>query len=179
MLYASTGYFNSGGEVIVDCGDIQNMENLSLLIKNQWIVISPNEYLTPILVDYDGSGTEERGTGMCTLCVKQSYDTYWHIGTMGLMNYYAEFDLDNRQMNVTPLATGNKNEVQTGSRPDNILGTDFWTVLFLSLAIGLVITCIVLLYCAKNCDNNLFPRLNPNKPDKASKAAKKENVTAD
>lgn len=95
------------------------------------------------------------------------------------MNYYVEFDLDNRQMNVTPLATGNKNEVVTGSRPSNILGTDFVTVVLLSSAIGLVLTLLVLLYLAVNCDRNLFPRLNPGKPSSASAVVKKENVTHD
>ena len=120
VLYDSTGYFNADGEIIVDCGDVQNMGNISLLMNNQWMVISPNEYLNPVLVDYDqdADGIKERSTGMCRLCLKQSYDTYWHVGTIALMNYYAEFDLDNRQMNVTPLASGNKGELVTGSRPN-------------------------------------------------------------
>lgn len=69
ILYSSTGYFTASGDVIVDCGDVQNMDNISLLIKNQWIVISPNEYLDEVLVDYDGDGTAERSNGMCKLCV--------------------------------------------------------------------------------------------------------------
>lgn len=138
------------------------------------MTISPTEYLNPVRIDYDADGIAERGNGMCKVCIKQSWDTYWHIGTMALVDYYAEFDLDNRQMHITPLATGNKQEVTTGSTPDNILGVNFFTVLFLSSAIGVTIIATILLCMAVYCDNNLFPRLNPKQ---ANRAVKEANVT--
>ncbi len=52
--------------------------------------------------------SKERLTGMCTLCLKQSADADWHVGTSLLMDYYAEFDYEAKALSLTGLLLGDK-----------------------------------------------------------------------
>lgn len=62
------------------------MQKLSILVNNYWIEISPSDYLTPVRTEF---ATKEVSTGMCRICIKKSWDTFWHIGTSALVGYYA------------------------------------------------------------------------------------------
>ena len=98
VLYSTKGYFTaSDGRTVVDCGDLQTMNQIQLLLNDKWVSISVNNYLIPIYTEFNG---ESRSTGMCTLCVEQSEDMIWHVGTVLLEGYYTQLDIINRQMHI-------------------------------------------------------------------------------
>ena len=81
------------------------MEDIKLLMNDKWAVIQPQHYLTPIRTTFNA---EDRATTMCSLCVKQSSDTDWHVGTSLLMDYYSVFDFENSQLKLTLMMVGTK-----------------------------------------------------------------------
>lgn len=157
LLDYSTGYYvTADGETVVDCGDTQYMQNIQLLVNDHWVEIAQNDYLNVITTEYN---SVQRSTGACRLCLKQSWDRDWHIGTSALMGYYTEFDFDTKQVSFTRLSSGSKLEVISGARPERVLGLNWTTVILLSSAIAFVMFIFVTLCMAVYCDFNLFARL--------------------
>merc|ERR1712003_265390 len=101
------------------------MEDLSLLVNGKWITIAASDYLIPIYDEYD---SRERESGICQLCIKESSTTTWHIGTTALMGYYAEFDITDRTISFTPLASSGKDEVYAEEKPSRNLGINMLKV---------------------------------------------------
>ena len=146
VLEYSTGYyFTSDGETVVDCGDKQNMRALSLLVNDMWVEVSPIDYLNPIRATFNSI---ETNTGQCRVCLKQSSDTYWHLGTSALVGYYSKFDFTNRQISLTPLAAADKVEVVSSSKPDRILGLNLVTVTAIAIGMGTILAIFTLLILA-------------------------------
>lgn len=146
LLDYSTGYyFTENGDVVVDCGDRNNMQTLRLLVNDYWVEISQFDYLTPIRTSYS---TKQRSTGQCRLCIKQSSDRFWHLGTSAFIGYYTAFDFAKKTISFTPLSDANKRELEKSSKPDLVMGLNWVTVQLLALGIVLIITVFVLLCIA-------------------------------
>jgi len=146
VLEYSTGYyFTSDGETVVDCGDSQNMRAFSLLVNDKWVEVSPIDYLNPIRTTFNSI---ESNTGQCRVCLKQSSDRFWHLGTSALVGYYSKFDFTNRQISLTPLSAASKQEVVTSSKPDRILGTSWVTVTLIAFGMSIVVAIFTLLILA-------------------------------
>ena len=126
------------------------------MVNGYWVEIAPNDYLNTVTTEYNGA---TRSTGVCRLCVKESWDKKWHMGTSALVGYYTEFDFHNTQVSFTRLSAGTKLEVVAGTRPDRVLGLSIFTVVVLSSAIAFVMTCFVLLVMAVYCDFNIITKL--------------------
>ncbi len=109
--------------MIVDCGDRQKMYALSLHMGGKWVEIATQDYLIPI---YTEVNSVQRSTGMCKLCIKQSEDLYWHVGTSLLRGYYAEFIMSDRKLVLTPLASDKKLSLIEESAPSRYLGANFF-----------------------------------------------------
>ena len=144
----STGYYQtSDGETVVSCGDRTNMQQVRLLVNNYWITISPTDYLTPIRTEY---ASVERSTGICRICVKKSWDTYWHVGTSAFTGYYSLWNSSRRTIAFYPLASGSKLEIEEGEKPDLVLGDDFLTIALLTtgnvISLGLLVLLVILAF---------------------------------
>lgn len=100
-----------------------------------------------------------RSTGACRVCIKESWDKKWHLGTSGLVGYLTEFDFDKKTVAMTPLTAGTKLQLEASEKPDRILGLSLFTVLLLCAAIAGVTIAFVLLVMAVYCDFNLIGRL--------------------
>lgn len=173
LLNYSNGYYlTEDGETVVDCGDTQTMQNIQLLVNTHWVEIAQNDYLNAITTEYNG-GT--RPTGACRLCLKNSWDYNWHIGSSALVGYYTEFDYDEAQISFTPLSAGTKLEVVEGEQPDRILGLNLLTVGLLSAAIAVCMITFVLLIMAMWFDTNVFSWLIPG-GDSTAQAKKASNL---
>ena len=85
------------------------MQNIQLLVNTHWVEISQIDYLIPVTTTFGSD--ETRKNGMCTICVKESWDKKWHMGTSALMNYYTEFDFSTKRVSFTPLSSGTKLDV--------------------------------------------------------------------
>ena len=154
MLDYSTGYYNTAdGETVVDCGDSQVMQNIQLLINGMWVEIAQTDYLNVITTTYN---SETRSTGACRLCLKESWDKKWHVGTSALVGYLTEFDFTTREISMVPLSSGTKLEVVAGTTPERVLGLSIFTVIVLTSAIVGVIAAFVLLVMAVYCDFNII-----------------------
>lgn len=158
----------SNGETVIDCGDSQNMQSLSLLMKDKWVNIATSDYLKPIKTTYNGA---QRDTGLCQLCIKTSWDLYWHAGTTALMGYYAEFDFETRQLGLTPLSSSAKNELSVGDRPQKLLGTQLWKVIALSLGIFFFLALTVMIWLVAFRGINLFPCFDTKTSDEEPQVA--------
>lgn len=109
MMEWSAGYFfTDDGETIVDCGDVQNMLTMRYLVGDKWIETAVSDFLNPITTEIAGV---QRSTGLCRVCIKQSPDVYWHLGTSALLGYYSEFDMLKRTIAFTPLDTTSKMDI--------------------------------------------------------------------
>ena len=95
---------------MVACSDRQNMKQIRLLLGDKWVTIQPTDYLNPAYTTF-GTATDV-STGACRVCIKQSWDNFWHVGTSMLVGYYAEFDFTNKQLGLQPLAAGTKISVE-------------------------------------------------------------------
>ena len=116
----STGYFfNDDGDTLVDCGDVQNMLTIRYLVNDKWLETAVSDYLVPVTTEIAGV---DRSTGLCSVCIKQSSDVYWHLGTSALIGYYSEFDMVARTIAFTPIDTSQKMDIVSGSRPSLVLG---------------------------------------------------------
>lgn len=154
LLDYSTGYYNTAdGETVVDCGDSQNMQNIQLLVNGKWVEIAQTDYLNVVTTEYNGSS---RSTGACRLCLKESWDKKWHMGTSALIGYLTEFDFETKQVSMVPLASSTKLEVVLGATPDRVLGLSVFTVIVLVSAMVFVATAFVLLVMAVYCDFNII-----------------------
>lgn len=131
----------------MDCSNSVNMQSFRLLVNDKWIDILPTDYLIALRTTY---ASTERKTGACRLCLKQSWDSDWHIGTAGLVGYYTEFDFSNSQINLQPMTLGLKTDVVTGTSLSRSLGTDTRTVILLSAGI-VVFTLVTLWICIVAC----------------------------
>ena len=119
------------------------MEEIKLLMNDKWAMIQAKHYLIPIMTTFNAAS---RQTGMCMLCVTQSSDNDWHVGTSLLMDYYAEFDFENKALSLTALAAGTKTQVPDGTTPATQLGID--TVRVATLSGGLfVVTSLFIALC--------------------------------
>ena len=123
------------------------METLSILMNDKWVEMLQIDYLTPIRTTFM---SVERSTGMCRMCVKESTDGAWHIGTAALMGYYAEFDFTKRTLSLTPQVTSTKLSLETSGTPSRILGINTLTVTLLITGIVLVFLVFVFLCLAIN-----------------------------
>lgn len=143
LTYGSSGSFTSAdGDTIVDCADADHMQEVKLLMNDKWAMIQAKHYLTPIRTSFNSVA---RQTGMCSLCVKQSSDDDWHVGTTLLMDYYAEFDFENKALSLTALNSGTKPQVPDGTTPATQLGTSTVRVATLSGGIVLVTSAFIAL----------------------------------
>ena len=140
---------------MVECGDMQNMKQVRLLLGDKWVEIQPTDYLNPARVNFGAS--TGLNTGACRVCIKQSWDNFWHVGTSLLVGYYADFDFTNRQLGLQPLASGAKVSVEIGSAPARNIGASWWKITFLIFCNGAVIYTLVVLFLAVYTDNNYFP----------------------
>ena len=140
---------------MVACGDRQNMKQIRLLLGDKWVEIQPTDYLNPAYVDFGANtGTS---TGACRVCIKQSWDNFWHVGTSLLVGYYAEFDFTNKQLGLQPLAAGTKISVETGTAPNRSIGISWFKVIFLAFCNIATIYTLVILFLAVYTSNNYFP----------------------
>ncbi len=146
----STGYWQTDdGETLVDCGDSTTMNEIKLLINNYWITISPQDYLLNLRTEV---GAKERSTGICRICVKKSWDTYWHAGTVALTGYYSLWNASRRTIAFYPLSSGSKLELVEGERPSLVLGESLFTITLLTagnvISLGLLILLVIVAFCS-------------------------------
>ena len=102
-------------------------------------------------------------SGFCRVCVKESWDTNWHVGTSMLTGYYAGFDLNAATIAFTPLVSSSKSSLvyADGTPSRRRLGTDSTTVAWLAAAQAVVVLTSILLCMAAYCDVNLFVYIDP------------------
>jgi len=114
---------------MVDCGDIQRMETIKLLIGGFWVEIAAYDYINAVRID----GTR-RSSGFCRVCLKESWDDDWHVGTSMMVGYYAEFDFSTATISFSPLASASKldlvEDLETNSRR---LGINYFMVSWLAI----------------------------------------------
>ena len=95
-------------------------------------------------------GAKERSTGICRICVKKSWDTYWHAGTVALTGYYSLWNASRRTIAFYPLSSGSKLELEEGERPSLVLGESLFTIALLTtgnvLSLGLVILLVIVAF---------------------------------
>ena len=128
------------------------MESIKLLISDYWVEIAPIDYVNPMFID----GTSQ-SSGFCRVCVKESWDSYWHIGTSMLTGYYAAFDFDTAEIGFTPLGSSSKLELtQDTSRPTRRMGISYWKISVLSIIQFSIISLIVMLILRVYFDINYF-----------------------
>lgn len=107
-LYQSTGfYYSSDGDTMVDCGDIQRMETIKLLISDYWVEIAAYDYINAVRIE----GTS-RSSGFCRVCLKESWDDDWHVGTSMLVGYYTEFDFSESTISFSPMTSASKLDLE-------------------------------------------------------------------
>jgi hypothetical protein len=121
------------------------MRTFSLLVNDKWVEVSPIDYLNPIRTTFN---SVERSTGQCRVCLKESSDRFWHLGTSAFVGYYSKFDFTNRQISLTPLTAANKIEVVKSGKPDRILGTSWVTVTAIASGMTVILGIFVLLFLA-------------------------------
>ena len=140
---------------MVACSDRQNMKQIRLLLGDKWVEIQPTDYLNP---GYVNIGTVTgASTGACRVCIKQSEDNFWHVGTSLLVGYYAEFDFNSRTLGLQPLASGTKISIEKGFAPARDIGASWWKITFLIFCNLAVIYTLVVLFLAVYTSNNYFP----------------------
>ena len=89
-----------------------------------------------------------------------------------------------RTLTLQPLASGSKNSLQAGTQPGRYLGASFFTMTWLALSIGVVVSLLVLLIMAAYGGTNYFPQivpewLKPKRPEENSQASQQPSTAVD
>ena len=121
---------------------------MGLLVNDYWLELLKNDYITEMWVDYNSG---KRQTGLCNVCIKESWDAKWHAGSSLLLGYYTGFDYTTKQLTVVPNAASAKSTIEQGAKPSRILGNNPVTITLLSLGIatsvGGMVWLVIIAFC--------------------------------